>query len=77
MNFKMQAEMIQNEIVTWRRELHQIPEVDNNTFETAKMIVRFLKNIGIPETDIRTMVNGADVVAMIHGKEQKNVSEFV
>lgn len=67
MNLVSQAHALQPHIVQVRREIHQIAEVGLNTFQTASVILRELKAIGIPEEDIRVMVNGAAVAAVIHG----------
>lgn len=56
---------LQEQIVAWRRELHQIPELRNETYETAKVIIRELKKIGIEE--IKSGVGGSGVVAVIRG----------
>lgn len=56
---------LQEQIVAWRRELHQIPELRNETYETAKVIIRELKKIGIQE--IKSGVGGSGVVAVIRG----------
>ncbi|MCC8138826.1 MAG: M20 family metallopeptidase [Lachnospiraceae bacterium] len=69
MNFREQAQTLQPEIVAWRRQLHQIPELNNETYETAAAITRVLKEIGIPDEDIRPMVKGAGLAVMIHGKD--------
>ena len=60
---------IQEDLVRWRREIHQIAELGNNTFETAKVVKRELLKMGVPEKDIRLLVNGAGVAAVIHGEK--------
>lgn len=63
---KDEAFAMQNQIVEWRREFHQCPELKMDTVETAKIIVRVLKEIGI--TEIKTQVGGpGGVTAVIRG----------
>ncbi|MGI5962681.1 MAG: M20 metallopeptidase family protein [Lawsonibacter sp.] len=64
-NVKEVARGMQDQIVAWRRELHQIPELRNETFETEKIIVRELKKMGIEE--IQSGIGGSGVVAIIRG----------
>lgn len=59
---------IENQIIAWRRELHQCPELDMNNPKTADIIVRVLKEIGI--TEIRTGIGGGTgIAAMIYGSK--------
>ncbi|WZL74231.1 M20 family metallopeptidase [Clostridiaceae bacterium 35-E11] len=60
---------IEDQVIAWRRELHQYPELGMKTIVTEKIIVRALKEIGIEE--IITGVGGEDchgVVAIIRGE---------
>lgn len=66
---KQEAQALQEKIVSWRRDLHQIPEPELNTIETSKYICSCLDEMGIP---YKTKVGGADcysVVALIEGKK--------
>ncbi|MCD8196404.1 MAG: M20 family metallopeptidase [Lachnospiraceae bacterium] len=69
MDFREQARALQPQLLLWRRRLHQIPELNNETFMTAGEITQFLRAIGIPAEDIRPMVNGAGLAVTIHGKD--------
>ncbi|MCD8241021.1 MAG: amidohydrolase, partial [Lachnospiraceae bacterium] len=68
MIFREQAQKLQPDIVAWRRQLHQIPELNNETFETVAAITRILKEIGIPGEDIRPMVDGAGLAGRSLGE---------
>ena len=55
---------IEPELITWRRHLHQNPELSNREVETAKYIVERLRSFGLePQTGIAK--NG--VVALLKG----------
>ena len=58
------AEAIQNELMQWRRHLHQHPELGNREFNTAKYIVEQLKDLGF---EIKTGVAKTGVVASLRG----------
>lgn len=67
LNVRQLALDLQDQIVLLRREFHQIPELRNETYETAKIIVRELKKIGIEE--IQSGVGGSGVTAVIRGAQ--------
>ncbi len=46
MNIVQEAKKIQQEIVSWRRELHKIPEVGLNLPQTSSYVARKLKVVG-------------------------------
>ncbi|MAC77476.1 MAG: amidohydrolase [Rhodobacteraceae bacterium] len=59
------AEM-QDEIVAWRRHLHETPELMYEVHQTAAFVVDRLKDFGI--TDITTGIGRTGVVAVIEGR---------
>lgn len=62
----IQAKALQDQLVAWRREFHQCPELKMDTPITSGKIENILRHIGI--TDIRTHVGGNGVCCVIHGK---------
>ncbi|MGL5515081.1 MAG: M20 metallopeptidase family protein [Sporomusa sp.] len=56
---------LQEQIVQWRRDLHQIPELGNELPLTSKYVQDHLNEMGIPFV---TMVNGSGILATIKGK---------
>jgi amidohydrolase len=60
----VQSKAIQNQLVEWRRHLHQHPELGNREFKTAAYIVAQLKNLGL---QITTNVAKTGVVAILKG----------
>ena len=62
------AKSVEDQVIAWRRELHQCPELGMKTVETEKIILRVLKEIGIEE--VRSGIGGQDchgVAAVIRG----------
>jgi len=55
---------MQDQIVKWRRDLHQIPEIGNDLPQTSKYVQNRLKEMDIPYV---TMVNGSGILATITG----------
>ena len=64
MNIKTLAEATQEQVVKWRRELHQIPEIGNELPLTSQYVQDCLKAMDIPFV---TMVNGSGILATITG----------
>ncbi|ALC80468.1 MULTISPECIES: M20 metallopeptidase family protein [Bacillus] len=54
------------QMVEWRRHMHQYPELSNQEIETSNMIAGILSGFGI---DIRTRVGGMGVVGTIKGEK--------
>ncbi|MBR5004502.1 MAG: amidohydrolase [Erysipelotrichaceae bacterium] len=65
MNLKEQALSLQPDLVAWRRELHQFPELGLKTYKTAEIIERELRKMGIDT--IEKYVDGAGLAVTIHG----------
>ncbi len=59
-------EKLENQIIKWRRDLHQIPEIGNNLPKTSFYVQNCLKEMGI---EFKTMVNGSGIVATIIGNK--------
>ena len=52
------------EITTWRRDLHQHPELSNREFRTSKFVAAELKKLGL---DVRTGIAHTGVVGILKG----------
>lgn len=57
---------IKNDIISWRRLFHTIPELRMETVKTEAELIKILKDIGI--TDIRSGIGGHGVCAVIKGE---------
>ncbi|KPH95109.1 N-acyl-L-amino acid amidohydrolase [Pseudoalteromonas porphyrae] len=55
---------VSEKVITWRRHLHQYPELSNREFETAKYITKHLKSLGL---EVQTGVAHTGVVAKLKG----------
>ncbi|HEX9166769.1 MAG TPA: amidohydrolase [Gemmatimonadales bacterium] len=51
-------------VVTWRRDIHQHPELGNREFRTAKLVAEHLKALGL---EVQTGVAHTGVVAVLRG----------
>ena len=58
------AEAVQPKVVTWRRDIHQHPELGNREFRTAALVAEHLKSLGY---EVRTGVAHTGVVAVLKG----------
>lgn len=65
---KDKAQEVKEEVIDFRRELHQNPELSYEESETAKRIVRELEKL--PLDEIRTDIGGHGVVGVLKGKEE-------
>ena len=55
---------IEKNVIQWRHEIHQNPELSNREYETAKMIAKHLKDLGLK---VKTGVAHTGVVAVLKG----------
>ena len=55
---------IESEVIAWRRHLHENPELSNREFNTAKYIVKHLKELGI---EVQEGVAKTGVVGLLKG----------
>lgn len=62
--FRAEAEKLQEQIVRWRRDLHQIPELGLDLPETSAYVERALQDMGIP---VKTGLAKSGVVGLIQG----------
>lgn len=58
------AKAVQAQVVTWRRDIHQHPELGNNEVRTAKLVADQLRRIGLQP---RTGIAHTGVVAVLKG----------
>ncbi|MED4581198.1 M20 family metallopeptidase [Brevibacillus choshinensis] len=63
-NWFTQIEAMYEQMVEWRRHMHQYPELSFQEVETPKMIAGILESYGI---DVKTHVGGRGVVGTIRG----------
>ncbi|WMM24505.1 hypothetical protein RBU61_16470 [Tissierella sp. MB52-C2] len=66
-NIIQEVKKIEKDIISWRRKLHQIPEVGLNLPKTSRLIMDELDNMNI---EYHTLVNGNAIVGLIKGKEE-------
>ena len=58
------ADKIEPEIIAWRRDIHEHPELGNNEIRTAGIIANHLKSLGI---EVTTGVAKTGVVGILKG----------
>ncbi len=58
------AQAVQKQVVTWRRDIHQHPELGNNEVRTAKLVADQLRKLGLQP---RTGIAHTGVVAVLKG----------
>lgn len=61
---------IEDQVIDWRHDFHQNPELSNREFETAEKIAKHLKNLGL---DVKTGVAHTGVVAVLKGDKPGKV----
>jgi amidohydrolase len=59
------ASALEAQVIAWRRDLHQHPELGNREFRTARVIKEHLERLGLDE--IRTEVAHTGLVAVLKG----------
>ncbi|WPP48364.1 amidohydrolase [Catalinimonas niigatensis] len=58
------AEQIDEKVISWRRDIHQHPELSNREFRTAKMVAEHLESLGI---EVQTGIAHTGVVGVLKG----------
>ena len=58
------ARAVEPQVVTWRRDIHQHPELSNREFRTAALVADHLRSL---DMEVRTEVAHTGVVATLRG----------
>ncbi len=58
------ADKIESKVISWRRDIHEHPELGNSEFRTAELIAKHLQSLGI---DVQTKVAKTGVVGVLKG----------
>ncbi|UCG86682.1 MAG: amidohydrolase [Gemmatimonadota bacterium] len=58
------AKRIEGQVIEWRRDIHQHPELGNHEFRTAQLVADHLRSMGM---EVRTEVAHTGVVAVLRG----------
>jgi amidohydrolase len=61
------AAEVEADVIAWRRDFHQHPELSNREFRTAEKIAAFLTSLGL---DVQTQVAHTGVVGLLRGREE-------
>src|SRR5699024_6771214 len=61
---KLEAKKVEKDIMSWRRDLHQIPELGLELHKTSKYIYKKLDEMGIK---YKTIIDGNAIVGLIEG----------
>ena len=59
------AQALETQVVAWRRDLHEHPELGNREFRTAALVAAHLRSLGLDE--VRTGVAHTGVVGLLRG----------
>lgn len=58
------ADQLDEKVISWRRDIHQHPELSNREFRTAKMVAEHLESLGI---EVQTGIAHTGVVGVLKG----------
>lgn len=58
------AKPVDGKVQTWRRDIHQFPELGNREFRTSKLVAEHLRSLGL---DVTTGVAHTGVIALLKG----------
>lgn len=62
------CEQINDQVIAWRRDIHQHPELGNQEFRTSKLVAEHLRRIGVDEV-YEGLAGGTGVLGILHGGE--------
>jgi amidohydrolase len=63
-NVSKKADALQSQIVAWRRDFHEHPELGNREVRTSGIIAKYLQSLGL---EVKTGVATTGVVAILRG----------
>ncbi|MDC7997911.1 amidohydrolase [Gilvibacter sediminis] len=66
----LDADAIESQVIQWRREIHQNPELSNREFKTAAKIAAHLKSLGL---EVQTEVGKTGVIGILKGGQPGKV----
>src|SRR5687767_12539418 len=55
---------VEPQVISWRRDIHQHPELSNREFRTAKLVAEHLKKLGL---EVQTGIAHTGVAALLKG----------
>jgi len=58
------ADQLERQVIEWRRDFHENPELSNREFRTAEKVANHLRSLGI---DVQTGVAHTGVVGLLKG----------
>jgi len=61
---------VESKCITWRRDIHQNPELGNREFRTAKLVAEHLRALGM---EVKTGVAHIGVVGILRGNRETPV----
>lgn len=61
---------VEAQVIAWRRDIHQHPELSNREFRTARLVADHLRRLGI---EVKTEVAHTGVVGFLRGKKESPV----
>lgn len=64
------SNQVEEKVISWRRHIHQNPELSNREFNTAKYIVKHLQELGI---EVQEGIGKTGVVGILKGKKKGKV----
>ena len=64
---KDKVKRIEQDIITWRRDLHRIPELGLDLPQTSRYVMERLDEMGV---EYKTLIDGNAIVGLIKGKEE-------
>ncbi|MCR8922848.1 amidohydrolase [Dasania sp. GY-MA-18] len=67
---KQQSLALEQQVIAWRRDIHQHPELGNREFRTAKLVAEHLEKLGI---EVQTGVAHTGVVGILRGNQASPV----
>jgi metal-dependent amidase/aminoacylase/carboxypeptidase family protein len=59
------AKSVEAQVIAWRRDIHEHPELGNREFRTGKLVAEHLRSLGLDE--VRTGVAHTGVVGLLKG----------
>ena len=72
---ELKAKDIHKKVISWRRDIHQHPELGNLEFRTSRIVAEHLRALGFDE--VQTDVAYTGVVGILKGNEEGPVVDLL
>jgi len=65
-NLKSEADLLKEQLISWRRDFHRHPELGFQEFRTSSIVAKYLSSLGM---EVQTGVGKTGVIGLLEGSQ--------